>query len=208
MGLQNVTIKLKLENQLIEGTFRGLIQASTVDILLLGNKKSSLLLLFTEADIQSITIKHTDQLSSFGHSASNKCISTMVLNKERILTEVYEPLNKQEAYSILTAIYAKYRGSKVTINTENFDNIAAGYQYNIEEEEGNHILPFEIDRTSNNINANYIDANQYIKQNRVSLTPKLIKEGTAEFMNKILGGHKYERDYWESGYSGQLTNNS
>jgi hypothetical protein len=206
VGLQNVTIKLKLENQLIEGTFRGLIQASAADILLLGNKKSSLLLLFTEADIQSITIKHTDQLSSFGRSESNKSMSAVLLNKERILTEIYEPLNKQEAYSILTAIYAKYRGSKTTLNTEDFDNIANGYQYSIQEEEGDHVLPFEIDRASNNVNANYINANQYIKQNRVSSTPKLIKDGTSDFMTKILGGHKYERNYRETGYSGQLTN--
>lgn len=208
MGLQNVTIKLELENQLIEGTFRGLIQASASDILLLGNKKSSLLLLFAEADIKSITIKHTDQLSSFGHSASNKSISTMLLNKKRILTEIYEPLNKQEAYSILTAIYAKYRGTKITINTENFDNVAAGYQYNIVEEEGNHVLPFEVDRTHNNINANHIDANNYISHHRVNTEPKLIKEGTSDFMTKILGGHKYERNYRESGYSGQLVDSS
>jgi hypothetical protein len=192
VGLQNVTIKLKLENQFIEGTFRGLIQASAADILLLGNKKSSLLLLFTETDIQSITIKHTDCLSSFGHSASKKSIYTIVLNRQKILTEVYEPLNKQEAYSILTGIYAKYRGSKITLNTENFDNIYSGYQYSIVEEEGDHVIPFEIDR--------------YIKQNRAPLKPKVIKDGTSNFMTKILGGHKYERNYREIGYSGQLTN--
>jgi hypothetical protein len=216
VGLQNVTIKLKLENQFIEGTFRGLIQSSTVDILLLGNKKSSLLLLFTETDIQSIIIKHTDGLSSFGHSTSKKSISTILLNKQKILTEVYEPLNKQEAYSILTGIYAKYRGSKVTINTENFDNVSTGYQYSIIEEEGNHVIPFEIDRTgsniidrtNNNVNANYINANQYINKNRANLKPRVITEGTLDFMTKILGGHKYERNYWESGYSGQLVDSS
>lgn len=208
MGLQNVTIKLKLENQSIEGTFRGLLQASVTDILLLGNKKSSLLLLLDETDIQSITIKHTDSLSSFGHNASKKSMSTILLNKQQVLTEIYEPLNKQEAYSILTGIYAKYRGSKTTINTENFDNIASGYQYSIKEEEGNHILPFTVDKTSNNVNINHISANHYIKQARVSSEPKIIKEGTTGFMNKILGGHKYERNYWESGYFGQLTNSS
>lgn len=209
MALQNVTIKLKLENQFIEGTFRGLIQSSTVDILLLGNKKSSLLLLFSEADIEEITIKHTDCLSSFGHSTSKKSVSTILLNRKRVITEVYEPLTVQEAYSILTGIYAKYRGSKVTLDTENFDNIASGYQYSIQEEEGNHILPFEVGKINNQLSPKYVNANQYIKQNRTIISePKLIKEGTADFMNKILGGHKYERNYRESGYSGQLTNSS
>ena len=201
MGLHNVTIKLKIENQTIEGTFRGLIQASAVDILLLGNKKSSLLLLLTETDIQSITIRHTDGLSGFGHSESNKSISTMLFNKEKITKEVYYPSNRQEAYSILMAIYAKYRGSKITLDTENFDNISAGYQYSIIEKDGNNVIPF-----SSIVSTNQVSTNQHIEQNKEirSQKPKIIKEGTSDFMAKILEGHRYERNYWELGYSGQL----
>lgn len=207
MALHNIKIKLELENQIIEGTFRGLIQASTADILLLGNKKSSLLLLFSDTKILSITIKHTDSLSNFGHSESNKSIATVFLNKERILTEIYRPLNKQEAYSILTGIYSKYKGSKITIDTEGFDNIAAGFQYSIEES-GDIVIPFKVDKDVDTqyTKADYVNANQYIKRNRVNLEPKITKDGMADFMSKVLGGHSYERNYWETGYSGQLIN--
>jgi hypothetical protein len=204
MGLLNVKVKLELENQLIEGTFRGLIQASTTDILLLGNKKSSLLLLFSDVKVLEITIKHTDSLTSFGHSNSNKSVSTMLLNKKRILTELYEPLSKQEAYTILLGIYSKYRGSKITIDTEKFDNIAGGFQYGIEEN-GDIVLPFEDDDVSiHYAGANQLDAGQYIKRNQVDLKPKITKDGISNFLNKVLEGHNYERNYWERGYSGQL----
>lgn len=198
MGLLNVKIKLKLKNQTIEGTFRGLIQASAVDILLLGNKRSSLLLLFSEANIESISIKHTDALSSFGYSGSQKSISSHTINKQETLTEVYEPYNKQEAYSILMNIYSKYKGTQATINTENFNNITAELQYSIKEENNNTVL-------LENYNANnYVSTNQYTKKHNINLEPKIIKEGMDDFMNKVLGGHKYKRNYWKSGYSGQL----
>lgn len=206
MALHNVKIKLELENQIIEGTFRGILQASSTDVLLLGNKKSSLLLLFSDTKILSITINHTDSLTSFGHKESYKSISTILLNKEKILTETYEPLNKQEAYSILTGIYSKYKGSKTTINTEDFDNIAAELQYNIKED-SNMVIPFEIDKDTDTYCArtNYVSANQYIRQNQAVSEPKITKDGMSDFMSKILEGHSYKRNYREAGYSGQLT---
>jgi hypothetical protein len=207
VGLLNVKVKLELENQLIEGTFRGLVQASSADILLLGNKKSSLLLLFSDAKILSITIKHTDGLTSFGHSESNKSITTMLLNKKRILTERYEPVTKQEAYSILTKICSKYKGSKATIDTEKFGAIAGGFQYSIEEN-GNIVIPFKLDKDTNEhyAGADYVDANSYIRRNQTTSEPKIIKDGMSDFLSKVLEGHSYERDYWEIGYSGQLIN--
>lgn len=205
--LKNTRIKLNLDEQIIEGTFRGIIAASNTDILLLGNKKSSLLLSLADVEIKSILLVHTDQISNFGDGLSNKSVSTYFLDKERIVTEIYEPFTKQQAFSILTSIYTKYRGSKPTINTEEFKSIYGGFQYKIENTGISNSKHTTYVR--NNEPTTSCMYNQHITNQHKDLKPKLTKnEGITEYLNKVIGGHKYERNYWEQGYSGQLTNNS
>ena len=196
MALKNVRIELTLDNQYIEGTFRGMVAASNVDILLLGNKKSSLLLSFNDVSVKKIIFVHTDQAASFGNGY--KAIATHFLNKEKIITEIYEPQSRQQAFSILISIYSKYKGSKPTIDTEGFDNVVGELQYSIKSG--------DISYSTNNYEPiTHIEAEQP-KEQYIESKPKITKIGISEFMNKVLKGYKHKRTYLEQGYSGQLNN--
>ena len=198
-----IKILLTLGDQTIEGTLRGLISASNTDILLLGNKKSSILLSFADADIKTISIEHTGEVTSFGGNTSNKSIVTVLEKKTntKIKTEIYTPRSRQEAYTIITSICTKYTGSKPTINTENFSNIKDGLQYRIENNDNTPTITKEVPVYTEAGNGLYTNKHHNYRNSKPK---KIIDEGIVEFMNKVLEGHTYKRNHQEQGYFEQL----
>lgn len=104
--LNKLTVKLFTEDKEVKGSFRGLVTAHGKDIIVLGNKKSSILFCMADIDVTEVYIEEILELSG------------------QVTSEYHTPKTKQAAYSMLMRLYAEYRIGRV-IDTEEFETEAA-----------------------------------------------------------------------------------
>ena len=209
MSLKNITVELTANNQKIRGNFRALVCSSGLDVLILGNKKSSLLLNIDNIVIKSITIKHTGDTHAFSTIPKNETLSYInQLGQEKTVIETFEPKNKKQAYFLLTSLYIKYKNETSIIES---DPLTVKDPYIITDLDGSNktIVYNSQELVKHSHIVTKPDSKTYIYKRDTE--PNLHSNSSmTEFLNEIAEGREYDRkqNYWKQGYSGQLINSS
>jgi len=221
--LKSITIELLSENNRIIGLFRSLLTVGSVtngfnnDVLVVGNKKSSLFFSFKDITIKEVNIRHSDRMlqkrklerTSGTTKVPRSDILVSISNgngDEKIVNEKYIISSKKQAYSFLSFLYAKH--STQATNAKNLEINSDNYDIDI---------PYSIISRSE-IEMDYRSKQDYKLETRTipytenikkDINPSLINsENIMSFLDKIVRGYKYERDNWEQGYSCKLASSS
>jgi hypothetical protein len=231
--IKSITVDVISESNKITGLFRSMLSVGSREVLVIGNKKTSLFLTLYDITIKKIVLRHTENILSrqlmgppfnIEIPISNIHVSIGVQNGERILNEEYIITKKQQAYAMLTFLYQKYAASdtqytSASIDTDIFDikvpytivstdeeHITGSYDTEQQSETKHVQTTTALSPVCNNVRERtYIPGvSTYYKRHDI---PSLISsEDMKTFLNKILGGHKYDRNYRKQGYTGQLSN--
>ena len=209
MTLKSIVVQLTTDNQEVRGSFRAQVTAAGTDVLILGDKKSSMFFKFDNIEIKSVTIRHVGKEYDF---KTKKIKSWIKCGEEQILIETYTPENKQQAYFLLTALYIQHKNEKSIIETELF---AVKDHYTITnldcpKETTSYPMSSPLNPTLNSDNrtghvSTRTSGKTYVYKR--DLEPNLhISSVMIDFLNEIIEGRDYERkqNYWEQGYIGQL----
>ena len=211
MVLKSIIVQLTTDNQEIRSSFRALVSSAGIDVLILGNKKSSMLFKLAKITIESITIKHIGNPYEFDITSKNKTMYYTMVAGEKILIETFKPENKKQAYFILTALYIQYKNKKSIIDTESFcvtEHCVIKDLVHPKETSKCEVYEHPACIKSNYASTKPVNRTCFFKKD---VEPTLHSSTSmAEFLNEISEGREYERkqNYWKQGYSGQLINSS
>lgn len=220
--IDSITVKLVTEGQEIEGMFRAIIAITdkkdgyNKDVLILGNSVSSILITLSDVKIKSIKMVYSNGENIKQLDTHNGTACSIVTDNHGITTRSYYLSNRQQAYSILTRLYAEYKNDSSTIITK---NCYLGAPYIISETETDNI--FGLQRYNNNTeHIEHAETSTWKQHNTVPyfrkeisykkvLKPRINKsDKMTDFLNRILEGHFNGRDNRKQKYSGQLTDYS
>ncbi|NIA10678.1 MAG: hypothetical protein GWP10_13360 [Nitrospiraceae bacterium] len=168
MALRNIEIVLDFRKKFIEGSFRGILTVQNKDIIIIGNKKSSILFPFSESNIKSLRLQYDKaNIQPFDETS---IVAYTSLSSEGFYTRVYRPRTKQEAYSTLVNVYRMYK-TKAVIDTDKFvgATLYDGFQYKV---------------INSNIVSNTYNKENYNRKYGVFTTPP-INNSLTTYCNKV-----------------------
>lgn len=119
-SLKSIVVHLTIDDQEISGSFRAIVSSTGTDVLILGDKNSSIFFKLIDVKINRIVIRHVGQVFNFGLPNEDKTVSVVLTEGEKLLLEIYRPKTLQQAQSILTALYLEYKNPQSLIDTESF----------------------------------------------------------------------------------------